>query len=130
MLKISLKTPDMSQRKKVDVQGFQFPAMLPSVFVVWLGESDNLKAVFPAWLMSCAQCWAFLHLPTCLQIGFLCHSSDLPLVKEQDFQLVYLELLPLAPYVVTSGMAANDIHSVSPGGGLPPEVPQLSGGRC
>lgn len=54
---------------------------------------------------------------------------DLPLIKEQDFQQVYLKLLPVAPRVVR-GMAANDIHSVSPGGGLPSEVPQLSGGRC
>lgn len=117
MLKSSLKTPEISQRKKVDVQGFQFPAMLPvpPVYVLWLGESDNLEALFPAWLMSCAQCWAFLHLPARLQIGFQSHSSDLPLIKEQDFQVMYLKLLPLAPRVVT-GMAANDIPRVSPGG--------------
>lgn len=57
MLKSSLKTPDISQRKKVDVQGFQFPAVLPvpTVFVLWFGESDNLEALSPAWLMCCAQ---------------------------------------------------------------------------
>lgn len=34
---------------------------------------------------------------------------DLPLIKEQDFQLVYLKLLPFASWVVT-GMAANYIQ--------------------
>lgn len=79
MLKSSLKTPEISQRKRVDVQGFQFPAMLPvsTVFVLWLGESDNPEALFPAWLLSCAQCWAFPHLPEGLQIEFQSHSSDL-----------------------------------------------------
>lgn len=68
-----------------------------TVFVLWLGEIDSLEALFPAWLLSCALIW-----------------PDLPLIKEQDFQLVYLKLLPFASWVVT-GMAANYIHSVSPG---------------
>jgi len=47
------------------------------VFVLQLGASDNLETLSPAWLLSCAQCWAFPHLSASLQIGFQSYSSDL-----------------------------------------------------
>lgn len=79
MFDSNFNTPEICQTKKVDMQGFQFPAMLlvPAVFVLWRGASDNLKTLFPAWLLSCAQCWAFPRLSAGLQIGFQSYSSDL-----------------------------------------------------
>lgn len=69
------------------MQGFQFPAMLlvPIVFVLWPGASDNLETLFPALLLSCGQCWAFPCLSGGLQIGFQSYSSDVagPAINQQ-----------------------------------------------
>lgn len=79
MLESNFNTPEICQTKKVDMQGFQFPAMLlvPSVFVLWCGVSDNLKTPFPARLLCWAPCWAFPRLSVGPQIGFQSYSSDL-----------------------------------------------------
>lgn len=87
MLESNFNTLEIRQTKKVDMQGFQFPAMLllPAVFVLWLGASDNLETLFPAWLLCCAPCWAFPPLSAGPQIGFQSYSSDLawPAVNQQ-----------------------------------------------
>lgn len=86
MLESNANTPEICQTKKVDMERFQFPAMLvvPTFFVLWCGASDNLQTLFPAWLLSCAQGWTLLPLSAGLQIGFQSYSSDLawPAVKQ------------------------------------------------
>lgn len=131
MLKSSLKTPEISQRKKVDVQGFQFPAMLPQSLCYGLETVTTSRLFFlPGCFPVLSAGLSLAYQPIC-KLDFSLTAliwPDLPLIKEQDFQLVYLKLLSLAPRVVT-GMAANGNHSVSPGAGLPSEVLQLSVGR-
>lgn len=111
MFDSNFNTPEICQTKKVDMQGFQFPAVLLVPAVLCYGV-EPVTTSRPFFLPGCCP---VLSAGLSLAYQRVCKLDfsltaliwpDLPLINEQDFQLVFLKLLPPAACVVTC-MAAN-----------------------